>query len=386
MRAVVLLLTLWCTCNSEARTKPNDQPLQCLDENGKPVDWFVVMKFPRISKSSDPLIKTGEGFVSMTSLDDDDWKMSKVAVGDNSAAAGRTMAPVYEDNDFLYIMYNDQPPEGEESGTLGHTKGSVVFDGTSGFWLVHSAPRYVPEQKSGYSYPTTATRYGQTMLCLTLNKDNADKLGEVLRYAHINVYDSSKGSSAISESVPLLAARTERPRGRIPNNPAYHVLNITYGATEVKAFGKSRHFNADLYHQLLAPTLQTDLFANTWQSARDPLPSNCTEWSVDNVDDLIIPGTTETYSSNLDHSKWAISQQKAKPWVCIGGINRTKFQLQRGGESVCVRNKGLWTAFNGLIAKTEGCPIDGEYSAATEAPTTKKTRRNSKTKKVADAA
>jgi len=360
MRGVLLLglLGLSFVCDSEARSKPKD-PLQCIDENGTPVDWFVIMKFPRISKSSDPLIKKGEGFISMSSLDDK-WKMSEIGITDKSTAAGRTMEPVYEENDFLYTMYNDQPPEGDESGTLGHTKGAVAFDGTSGFWLVHSVPRYVSEPKDGYSYPATATRYGQTMLCLTLHDTHvADQLGELLRYAHINVYDSNKGRADIAKTVSNLAARTGRPRGKIPNNPAYYILNITYSDTDVAAFGKSRHFNADLYHQLLAPTLKTHLFANTWQSARDPLPSNCTEWSVDNVDDLKIPGTTDTYSSNLDHSKWAISQQKSKPWVCIGGINRTKFQMQRGGESVCLRNEGLWRAFNGLIAKTEGCPVDG---------------------------
>ena len=33
-----------------------------------------------------------------------------------------------------YLQYNDQTPDGKASGSKGHTKGVVAFDGDGGYW------------------------------------------------------------------------------------------------------------------------------------------------------------------------------------------------------------------------------------------------------------
>lgn len=76
-------------------------------------------------------------------------------------------------------MYNDEFPNGTSSETAAHAKGVIVFDGVSGFWLVHSVPRFPPSPDEGnYTFPTTGLRYGQTMLCLSLPFNQADIIGE----------------------------------------------------------------------------------------------------------------------------------------------------------------------------------------------------------------
>lgn len=89
------------------------------------------------------------------------------------------------DDKRLLLMYNDEFPNGTSSETSAHAKGVVAFDGQSGFWLVHSVPRFPPAPgdgppgtKGNYSYPTTGLRYGQTMLCVSLPLDQADLIGE----------------------------------------------------------------------------------------------------------------------------------------------------------------------------------------------------------------
>lgn len=46
--------------------------------------------------------------------------------------------------------------------------------------------------------------------------------------------------------------------------------------TEFKSFAKTRHFGRDLYEDLVAPTLRSDLNVETWQHGTGNLASNCT--------------------------------------------------------------------------------------------------------------
>ncbi len=92
-----------------------------------------------------------------------------------------------KDESQLLLMYNDEFPNGTSSETAAHAKGVVAFDATSGFWLVHSVPRFPPApdppsaSATNYSFPVTGLRYGQTMLCISLPFSQADLVGECLK-------------------------------------------------------------------------------------------------------------------------------------------------------------------------------------------------------------
>ena len=81
--------------------------------------------------------------------------------------------------DVVVVMYNDEFPNGTSSDvTHGHAKGVVVFDGHSGFWLVHSVPQFPPDPGESYSMPKSAFKYGQTMMCLSMASNQAELIGK----------------------------------------------------------------------------------------------------------------------------------------------------------------------------------------------------------------
>lgn len=75
-------------------------------------------------------------------------------------------------------------------GSYGHTKGAVAFDMQSGFWLIHSVPRFPAKASTGYQYPSTGLRYGQSMMCVTFDSKLFDPIGRQLVFNHPHIHDN----------------------------------------------------------------------------------------------------------------------------------------------------------------------------------------------------
>ncbi|XP_072176523.1 deoxyribonuclease-2-alpha-like [Diadema setosum] len=102
------------------------------------------------------------------------------------------------------------------------------------------------------------------------------------------------------------------------------------------------------------------MYAETWRNTKSKLPSFCTGvYKVENVDHVTFNGVL-SFNSTKDSSKWAISEDKQ--WTCIGDINRTKSQSERGGGTVCFNIPAVWIAFNTLIADFSRCPASLSHS------------------------
>lgn len=335
--------------------QPSHSEIGCRNEDDKVVDWYYLYKLPE-HVSNDSVIKNGLSYAFMTSDGPFNWQLSDQFINETSSFPGRTIEPVLNDDGLLVIMYNDEPPQNATDGLRGHSKGVVVTDGNTGFWLIHSVPKFPSELQQPYQYPSTGKVYGQSFLCITVNVDQMELIGQQLLLNEPHVY-SYNVPSKLRNLFPDLVKATEMVLNDDP--PYWNVQEIvSKNGRNFKSFAKSRHFNKELYADFIAPTLQVNLLVETWSHGAGNLPSDCftSPWKVMNVRvvDVLKDYQFETLK---DHSKWAVSMTGDKDYICVGDINRQEHQKVRGGGSVCTMLDSVADVYRKTIEDVEGCPV-----------------------------
>ncbi|KAL0109468.1 hypothetical protein PUN28_014495 [Cardiocondyla obscurior] len=307
------------------------------------------------------------------------WQLSSKKISAKDSIPGNTLAPFYNDSEAskaLWFLYNDDPPNRPINGKYGHAKGAVWANKQQGFWLIHSVPNYpplpnsgndtrrgqvnenpeTPQNRSEYDYPTSGMNYGQSFLCISVDSDQFDSIGQQLMYNQIIVYRRSIPAT-FATAFPVLtdAANQKRVRQAPFTNKA---LLKSSGGVEFVSFAKSDKWQKDLYDEFVAPTLSSDLFAETWLNGRGRLPSDCAQVKVYNVISINFEKFEIDFKSSRDHSKWAVAveDKSNKTWTCIGDINRADTQYIRGGGTVCLNNRTVWEKYRKLINDVEPCP------------------------------
>ncbi|EGG20263.1 deoxyribonuclease II [Cavenderia fasciculata] len=290
----------------------------------------------------------------------------------------------------VWLMYNDQPPIykhysaenqvyefdfedlpedlleemfGSVSSDYAHSKGSLAFNDDHGFWLIHSTPRFPWDAKSyPYQYPSNEVKNGQSYLCVSYNADQFDSIIKMLyvNRAYVYTYDvPTETKLPMTELKNLLS-------GGFEASPTATSKVLTSSAkTEVTVFAKNKQWYSDLYEDLLQPTIQQNMIVTTWRigSNSSVMPSFCPPQykydSINTVQLTISEGTDNvmTWKYTKDHSKWAISMPDEPTfYVCIGDINKTYSQYNRGGGTACIVSKTLWESYYAMVAAMNGCP------------------------------
>lgn len=331
-----------------------DGGTSCKNDNNADVTWFFMYKFPN-----------GGEYVyvdSNTPSSEAHWKLSRKKIFQSGGALANTIAPLTaakKPKDLTYIVYNDQVEE-EKTSQGGHTKGLFMFDNGTGVWLIHSVPNF-PQRlhKSVYVYPTSGQRNGQIALCVTFPSTQLETIAKHLRLQHPNIYDSfvpaSEWEGKMYPHLNLLSQRkfnAEAPW--VMNDMLKDVANNGY-----ISFAKHGKFNEDVYSGLVAPTLKTSLLVSTWRNGNvvKVQPHLNGALKVENVKMLNFTLDTTVFvgvSNTVDHSKWAISTNSDKFFVCVGTINRVFSQYRRGGETLCFQNDLLHKLLRRSVTDFEG--------------------------------
>ncbi|XP_058448460.1 plancitoxin-1 [Malaya genurostris] len=344
-RIMILFLSLLQSCICE---------LGCRDEHDNLVDWYYLYKLPHEEFDSHTNT-SGFRYAFMTPNGSSMWRLSERSINDTESIPGRTLGPVLKEGvkNLLVLLYNDEPPQNNTDGLRGHTKGVVATDGSSGFWLVHSVPKYPPPLGQSYQYPSTGKMYGQSFLCMSVAADQMELIGLQLLLNEPHVY-SFHIPDVLRDRFPRLVKVTKM---QTDENPAHwNSLDLkSVGGTIFHSFAKNRLFQKELYADLIAPTLQVGLKVETWQHGAGNLPSDCLHWPVFNIKEVKITKDYQ-FASLKDHSKWAVSSESDKDYICVGDINRQEHQKARGGGSVCSQLTSIVAVYRRTISSVEGCP------------------------------
>ncbi|KAL7866727.1 hypothetical protein AOLI_G00145410 [Acnodon oligacanthus] len=326
--------------------------LTCLNEEGKPVDWFMMYKLPKHKKG-----EVGSG-VDYMYLDPSllNWQLSRYAVNMSEGAVGRTLSQLYhryESNSSAYLLYNDAPPVLKYENNYGHTKGALLFDWSQGFWLTHSVPHFPPFPEMGFGYPSTGKLFGQTVQCTTYSYKQFQKISQQLAYINPRVYNCSVPAAYDTD----MAAMAQICAGKTPAvAPRRKLEKLESLQGEIfLSFAKSHSYVDDIYTGWVAQTLKTDLLVETWQREAHQLPSNCSlPFHVMNIKWVRLPENV-TFSSYEDHSKWCVALEYKAQWTCLGDLNRESTQAFRGGGLICSQNPAIYKAFRQAVAWFKSC-------------------------------
>lgn len=293
----------------------------CRDNDGNVVDWFYAYKLPQDSIHPE---YDGLNYYYMTSSEHKKiWKLSDIKIDDKNSMIGRTVSQIYNDDDDLaVVLYNDEiliNGKLHSQQENGHTKGVVAADNKSGFWLIHSIPKFPPARNgTHYKYPTSARRYGQSVLCITADVENVNVIGKQLIYNEPLFFTLDLPEALESE---LSNFKKLIDGTKITSAPFWNLETVSsMNGTEFKVFAKTGKFGKELYTDWVAPTLDSDLLVETWLNGPGKISSDCSKHhGVYNIAEIGIG--SELFTIHHDHSKWAVSNM-SMDWICVGDINR----------------------------------------------------------------
>jgi len=324
----------------------------CLDESGKPVDWWFIYKQPN-------------GF-NFAYLDSNTKSTAPLTIHANllnrteTGALGSTLHQVYENKQGLaYILYNDEAPypvKNEDevikvTNGGAHAKGIWAADAKTGFWLIHSVPKFPDLRPPTFTW-NASTIYAQSFLCISFNKPEGELVANHLQYIWPSIWESNVPAALAS----VYPSFTNLVKG-VRQNGAHVLTFKSWKNTTFTVFGKDNKWGEDLYEDLVAPNLQVGFQWQTWRrdNPDNHMGSYCVPKYPFNSLNILSMNFSPAFSFSYtkDHSKWGISQ--LKNWVCVGDINRMISQRKRGGGTACMQSAPLWNALKQVVGGTEAC-------------------------------
>lgn len=323
----------------------------CLNEDGEPVDSWVAL-----SQNEDYqyYFHYEEGFKKSAYL------TNQTTDGAIMSTVNQLYASDLNLDEVAYALYNDDPPPPDTtvSSTYAHSKGMVMSNSTHGFWLIHSKPNW-PNARAYDATGFPDTQYAQSLMCVSYTAETINRVATAQMVTFPFVYDGYIAPSFnVSEEWEPFVSWLSGAKSVETNLTS---LFTSLDGVEYTHFGKSKSALLDLYEDLVAPGLGSDLNVETWRlGSGGRMGSICSNdtvhdygmlYNVYEVASVTMPDGAEWLGTE-DHSKWVstVSGQGVDA-VCIGDTNRMCSQEKRGGGTACVSSASLslWPAFNSAI-------------------------------------
>eukprot|EP00520_Triparma_pacifica_P009700 CAMPEP_0118632208 /NCGR_PEP_ID=MMETSP0785-20121206/317_1 /TAXON_ID=91992 /ORGANISM="Bolidomonas pacifica, Strain CCMP 1866" /LENGTH=430 /DNA_ID=CAMNT_0006522953 /DNA_START=92 /DNA_END=1384 /DNA_ORIENTATION=+ len=309
-------------------------------------------------------------------------------------------------------------PKDSTGKPYGHAKGFLIFDKDGGIWVTHSIPGF-PLGRSNYGrvgWSWYKLGPGQHFSCVSLTPEGVEDVAKHLSNSYVLPQeDSSHVPYSLKEQYKNSAKLAE-----IDENGGYEkgyesvkgdltTQLQTRKGTELVVVSKegSEDVQYDLWEDLVAPAIDSDIFAETWcvcsfddldeqekichaEETNEigkptcgevggcicdvPSQSNpkydrpyCCKKSVCDKDKKVQQILALDFSGYYEkdnhrvinsietHSKWAMSQHEDSPWVCFGDINRQPTQRLRGGGALCMKDANSHKVVSKFVKEVDEC-------------------------------
>jgi len=327
----------------------------CRNPDGEEVDWYTIFFMPSSASSNN---KIYYGYYDPTLEDLEYYEYSEDTFPPNFI----TKYAKGKGKDFNYFFWNDDKTlknskSESASNTKAHAKGSLVYDNDNGAFLLHSLPRFPTRNVNNdilTELPSNGGSYGQTFLCISLDKKNSEQIAKLLNCVNVSINKSVKSDRVNNSPNRWINALINNKMDSTCS--IQHTVKIKSKGNEVFTFyGKNYKNKIIPYDTTLRQVYGDDFYVRTW--SRPSLAPSLYE-SKNLVNVLEVKFGIYTYGVNKEHSKWGIS--KNKNIVCFSDLNHTESQKERGGQIVCFENKILHEIMTYAIVSTDD---DNLYSS-----------------------
>lgn len=293
---------------------------------------------------------TGGSYVYVTSSSSSSWAEGSKPVTDSSSLLGKQLAGVYDHSVENYVFYNDQLPNGSWTTTYGHSKGFFAWDGTTGYWVQHSIPKFPNFVSSGYEYGHSQELYGQHAFCMTLTSAMIDEAAAVMLFAHPWVYDSHVADTSLANVNDVVGLKKKDGTVKATIKAAWGDLTL---------LGKSSSYGQDMLDTLVAPALDESVESQSWLNSGGPIGGYCPSSGDDvlDIETLHFP-PSDTHVTAVDHSKWAVAKSASVGigyFWCALDNNHVASQETRSGLAVCQTIGGVASLLRAAATEVGPC-------------------------------
>lgn len=318
----------------------------CLDNNGKKIDWYFIYLLPKN--------KTYNNKLFYLYFDEKISKIKKYTYNNEKFPPNKIIEYLKTENDEInYFIWNDDASTNDgnikkANKKKAHSKGILIYNSVNGLFLMHSVPKF---PKRNYfneildGLPDNVGKFAQTFLCISLDKNNAEKLVKIINCINVFVIDSTKGDNVnLFGNIYVYSLIYNIMDIYCPDK---EILNITsLNGKNFVVISKNYNYKVVPYDTTLREIFYDDFFIRTW-TRPNLSPSLKDKYFIKNILEIEI----ENYKlkKNIDHSKWSISSNKNI--ICIGDLNHSESQKNRGGNIICFENKNLHDILKKSIVK-----------------------------------
>ena len=334
---------------------------QCFDEKGA-ADWMLMLKYPG------SVSKKGMQYAYISSNNQTStFTESKASLMDEESPLWMVLNQFDKEDmseDTAYVAWNSQISEKTVSLTYAHAKGFMALNKTdgTGFLLFHSVPKF-PIFETGsdkISHKMLDETYGQDFLCLTINKDTFQNVLRNLIIAKAYFYRTKVPDTMLSTAVKAAEKLVKGMDKKDRSNGFKLEPTLPFKMPKGQAitiFTSTRYVDNHLFDDIVQPALNCSMQVESWGR---PYMKNVCDKSLKtmNIKTIKIKDGVQ-WSTTQDHSKWGVSTDDERPWLCISDMNRMDSQAKRGGLAICIKSKKVQEAFRAIVNTYDDC--EGEH-------------------------